>query len=226
MLRDAALLRFHASRWRRAGCLFHLGIILVFQSQWDRRAIGEACSISSPFLFSWANRADEVAQNDFSALARLWSIPAGGGEGAGEAFPRALAMPVTHTLGPLQPKPPQFCSRKRSAVHVPMQRIAFAIAARCVCSCSAVRFLSYRGSGHQAAHSVPVPMLRHHSSVCTVMNWAPGFGRAWHGAKDFQQTYRKILQKAVLWQKKWAGWLDLSQNLDKFAMIIAKKTKA
>lgn len=126
---------------------------------------------------------------------------------------------------PAAAKAPQFCSRKRSAVHVPMQRIAFAIAARCVCPCSTVRFLSRRGSGHQAAHSVPVPMLRHHSSVRAVMNWAPDFGRAWHGAKDFQQTYRKIPQKAVLWQKKWAGWLDLSQNLDKFAMIIAKKQK-
>lgn len=122
-------------------------------------------------------------------------------------------------------KAPQLCPRKRSAVHVPMQRIAFAIAARCVCPCSALRFLSYRGSGHQAAHSVPVPMLRHHSSVRAVMNWAPDFGGAWHGAKDFQQSYRKIRQKAVLWQKKWARWLDLSQNLDKFAMIRTKKQK-
>ena len=193
----------------------------------------DACSISASFLFSrangteepleklappprhspfsWTNRADEVAQNDFSALARLWSIPAGGDDGAGEAFPRALAMPVTHAPGPLQPKPRS--SAPENAV-------------RCICSCSALRFLSYRGSGHQAAHSVPVPMLRHHSSVCAAMNWAQDFGGAWHGAKDFQQLYRKIQQNAVLWAKKWAGWLDLSQNLDKFAMIIAKKTKA
>jgi len=68
-------------------------------------------------------------------------------------------------------------------------------------------------------------MLRHHSWVCTAMNWAQDFGGAWHGAKDFQQSYRKIPQKAVLWQKKWAGWLDLSQNLDKFAMIVAKKQR-
>lgn len=126
---------------------------------------------------------------------------------------------------PAAAKAPQFCSRKRSAVHVLMQRIAFAIAARCVCPCSALRFLSYRGLGHQAAHSVPVPMLQHHSLVCTAMIWAPDFGGAWHGAKDFQQSYRKIPQKAVLWKKKWAGWLDLSQNLDKFAMIIVKKQK-
>ena len=161
--------------------------------------------------FSWTNRADEVAQTDFSALARLWFIPAGGDDGAGEAFPRALAMPVTHTLGPLQPKPRS--SAPENAV-------------RCMCPCSALRFLSYRGSGHQAAHSVPVPRLQHHSWVCTAMNWAQDFGGAWHGAKDFQQLYRKIQQNAVLWAKKWAGWLDLSQNLDKFAMIIAKKTKA
>lgn len=57
------------------------------------------------------------------------------------------------------------------------------------------------------------------------MNWAQDFGGAWHGAKDFQQLYRKIQQNAVLWAKKWAGWLDLSQNLDKFAMIVAKKQK-
>lgn len=139
MLRDAALLRFHASRRRRAGCLFHLGIIFVFQSQWDRRAIGEACSISSPFPFSWANRADEVAQTDSSALPRPWSIPAGGGEGAGEAFPRALAMPVTHTLGPLQPKSRSSapenavrCMCPCSALHLPSQRAAYAHAAPCV----------------------------------------------------------------------------------------------
>ena len=208
----------------------------------------DACSISASFLFSrangteepleklappprhspfsWTNRADEVAQNDFSALARLWSIPAGGDDGAGEAFPRALAMPVTHTLGPLQPKPRSSapenavrCICSCSALHLPSQRAAYAHAARCV-------FLSYRGSGHQAAHSVPVPRLQHHSWVCTAMNWAQDFGGAWHGAKDFQQLYRKIQQNAVLWAKKWAGWLDLSQNLDKFAMIIAKKTKA
>ena len=137
--RDAALRRFHASRRGRAGCLFHLGIIFVFQSQWDRRAIGEACSISSPFPFSWTNRADEVAQTDFSALARLWSIPAGGDDGAVEAFPRALAMPVTHTLGPLQPKPRSSapenavrCMCSCSALHLPSQRAAYAHAARCV----------------------------------------------------------------------------------------------
>ena len=138
-LRDAALLCFHASRRGRAGCLFHLGIIFVFQSQWDRRAIGEACSISSPFPFSWTNRSDEVAQTDSSALARLWSIPAGGDDGAGEAFPRALAMPVTHTLGPLQSKPRSSASENAvrcmcscSTLHLPSQRTAYAHAARCV----------------------------------------------------------------------------------------------
>lgn len=102
-------------------------------------AIGEACSISSPFPFSWANRADEVAQTDFSALARLWFIPAGGDDGAGEAFPRALAMPVTHTLGPLQPKPRSSapenavrCMCPCSALHSPSQRAAYAHAAPCV----------------------------------------------------------------------------------------------
>lgn len=171
-------------------------------------AIGEACSISSPFPFSWANRADEVAQTDFSALARLWSIPAGGDDGAGEAFPRALAMPVTHSLGPLQPKPRSSapenavrCMCPCSALHLPSQRAAYAHAAPCV-------FLSYRGSGHQAAHSVPVPMLRHHSSVCTVMNWAPDFGVAWHGAKDFSNRI-KIYRKKRFFGKKsgQGGWI-------------------
>lgn len=121
----------------------------------------DACSISASFLFSrangteepleklappprhspfsWTNRADEVAQTDFSALARLWSIPAGGDDGAGEAFPRALAMPVTHTLGPLQPKPRSSapenavrCMCSCSALHSPSQRTAYAHAARCV----------------------------------------------------------------------------------------------
>lgn len=121
----------------------------------------DACSISASFLFSrangteepleklappprhspfsWTNRADEVAQTDFSALARLWSIPAGGDDGAGEAFPRALAMPVTHTLGPLQPKPRSSapenavrCMCPCSALHLPSQRAAFVTAARCV----------------------------------------------------------------------------------------------
>lgn len=121
----------------------------------------DACSISASFLFSrangteepleklappprhspfsWANGSDEVVQNDFSALARLWSIPAGGDDGAGEAFPRALAMPVTHTLGPLQPKPRSSapenavrCMCSCSALHLPSQRAAYAHAARCV----------------------------------------------------------------------------------------------
>ena len=121
----------------------------------------DACSISASFLFSrangteepleklappprhspfsWTNRADEVAQTDFSALARLWFIPAGGDDGAGEAFPRALAMPVTHTLGPLQPKPRSSapenavrCMCSCSALHLPSQRAAFVTAARCV----------------------------------------------------------------------------------------------
>ena len=121
----------------------------------------DACSISASFLFSrangteepleklappprhspfsWANGSDEVVQTDSSALARLWSIPAGGDDGAGEAFPRALAMPVTHTLGPLQPKPRSSapenavrCMCSCSALHLPLQRAAYAHAARCV----------------------------------------------------------------------------------------------
>lgn len=95
-------------------------------------AIGDACFLSSPFPFSWANGADEVVQTDFSALSRLWSIPAGGDDGAGEAFPRALAMPVTHSLCPLQPKPRSSapenavrCMCPCSALHSPSQRAAF-----------------------------------------------------------------------------------------------------
>lgn len=118
---------------------FILASFLFFWVNGIGEAIGEACSISSPFPFSWANRADEVAQTDFSALARLWSIPAGGDDGAGEAFPRALAMPVTHTLGPLQSKPRSSapenavrCMCPCSALHLPSQRAAYADAARCV----------------------------------------------------------------------------------------------
>ena len=97
------------------------------------------CSISAPFSFSWANGAEEVTQTESSALPRLGDIPLGGDDGAGEAFPRALAMPVTHTLGPLQPKPrssaPESavrCMCSCSALHLPSQRAAYAHAARCV----------------------------------------------------------------------------------------------
>ena len=142
----------------------------------------DACSISASFLFSrangteepleklappprhspfsWTNRADEVAQTDFSALARLWSIPAGGDDGAGEAFPRALAMPVTHTLGPLQPKPRSSapenavrCMCSCSALHLPLQRAAYAHAAPCVFCLTVGRVIRqripspYRGCG-------------------------------------------------------------------------------
>lgn len=141
----------------------------------------DACSISASFLFSrangteepleklaspprhspfsWANRADKVAQTDFSALSWPWFIPAGGDDGAGEAFPRALAMPVTHTLGLLQPKPRSSapenavrCMCSCSALHLPSQRAAYAHAARCVCPCSAVRFfvLPWVGSSGSA----------------------------------------------------------------------------
>lgn len=114
-------------------------------------AIGEACSTSSPFPFSWANGADEVVQTDFSALARLWSIPAGGDDGAGEAFPRALALPVTHSLGPLQSKPRSSapenavrCMCPCSALHSPSQRAAYAHAARCVFCLTVGRVIGQR----------------------------------------------------------------------------------
>lgn len=113
-----------------------------FLFSWANRveeAIEDACPASAPFSFSWANRADEVAQTDFSALARLWFIPAGGDDGAGEAFPRALAMPVTHTLGPLQSKPRSSapenavrCMCPCSALHLSSQRAAYVDAVRCV----------------------------------------------------------------------------------------------
>lgn len=113
-----------------------------FSSSWANgveEAIEDACPTSVPFSFFWANGVEEVRQTDSSALARLWSIPAGGDDGAGEAFPRALAMPVTHTLGPLQPKPRSSapenavrCMCSCSALHLPSQRAAYAHAARCV----------------------------------------------------------------------------------------------
>lgn len=114
-------------------------------------AIGEACSTSSPFPFSWANGADEVVQTDFSTLSRLWSVPAGGDDGAGEAFPRALAMPVTHSLCPLQPKPRSSapenavrCMCPCSALHSPSQRAAYAHAARCVFCLTVGRVIGQR----------------------------------------------------------------------------------
>lgn len=107
-------------------------------------AIGDACPTSSPFSFFWANGADEVVQTDFSALSRLWSIPADGDDGAGEAFPRALVLPATHSLCPLQPKPRSSapenavrCMCPCSALHLPSQRAAYAHAAPCV-SCLTV----------------------------------------------------------------------------------------
>lgn len=114
-------------------------------------AIGDACFTSSPSPFSWANGADEVVQTDFSALARLWSILAGGDDGAGEAFPRALALPVTHFLCPLQPKPRSSapenavrCMCPCSALHSPSQRAAYAHAARCVFCLTAGRVIGQR----------------------------------------------------------------------------------
>ena len=114
-------------------------------------AIGDACFISSPFSFFWANRADEVVQTDFSALSRLWSVPAGGDDGAGEAFPRALALPVTHSLCPLQPKPRSSapenavrCMCPCSALHSPSQRAAYAHAARCVFCLTVGRVIGQR----------------------------------------------------------------------------------
>lgn len=114
-------------------------------------AIGEACSTSSQFPFSWVNGADEVAQTDFSALSRLWSIPAGGDDGAGEAFPRALVLPVTHSLCPLQPKPRSSapenavrCMCPCSALHSPSQRAAYAHAARCVFCLTVGRVIGQR----------------------------------------------------------------------------------
>lgn len=102
-------------------------------------AIEDACPTSVIFSFSGVNGSDEVVQTDSSALARLWSIPAGGDDGAGEAFPRALALPVAYTLGPLQPKPRSSapenamrCMCPCSALHLPSQRAAYAHAARCV----------------------------------------------------------------------------------------------
>lgn len=113
-----------------------------FSSSWANgveEAIEDACPTSVPFPFFWANGVEEVRQTDSSALARLWSIPAGGDDGAGEAFPRALAMPVTHILGPLQSKPRSSASENAvrcmcpcSALHSPSQRAAYAHAARCV----------------------------------------------------------------------------------------------
>lgn len=114
-------------------------------------AIGDACPTSAPFSFSRVNGTDEVAQTDFSALSRLWSIPADGDDGAGEAFPRALALPVTHSLCPLQPKPRSSapenavrCMCPCSALHSPSQRAAYAHAARCVFCLTVGRVIGQR----------------------------------------------------------------------------------
>ncbi len=128
-----------------------LASFLFSRANGTGEAIGDACSTSSPFPFSWANGADEVVQTDFSALARLWSIPAGGDDGAGEAFPRALALPVTHSLCPLQPKPRSSapenavrCMCPCSALHSPSQRAAYAHAARCVFCLTVGRVIGQR----------------------------------------------------------------------------------
>ena len=128
-----------------------LASFLFSRANGTGEAIGEACSTSSPFSFSWANGADEVVQTDFSALSRLWSIPAGGDDGAGEAFPRALALPVTHSLCPLQPKPRSSapenavrCMCPCSALHSPSQRTAYAHAARCVFCLTVGRVIGQR----------------------------------------------------------------------------------
>ena len=135
---------------RRDACLTSA----PFPFSWANGAgetIGDACFISSPFSFFWANRADEVVQTDFSTLSRLWSVPAGGDDGAGEAFPRALAMPVTHSLCPLQPKPRSSapenavrCMCPCSALHSPSQRAAIADAACCVFCLTVGRVIGQR----------------------------------------------------------------------------------
>lgn len=133
----------------------------------------DACSISASFLFSrangteepleklappprhspfsWANRADEVTQTDSSALPRPWFIPASGDDGAEEAFPRALAMPVISSLGQLQSKPRSSapenavrCMCLCSALHLPSQRAAYAHAAPCVFLFTVGRFVGLR----------------------------------------------------------------------------------
>lgn len=135
---------------RRDACSI-LASFLFSRANGTGEAIGDACSTSSPFPFSWANGTDEVVQTDFSALARLWSIPAGGDDGAGEAFPRALALPVTHSLCPLQPKPRSSapenavrCMCSCSALHLPSQRAAYAHAARCVFCLTVGRVIGQR----------------------------------------------------------------------------------
>ena len=128
-----------------------LASFLFSRANGTGEAIGDACPTSSPFPFSWANGTDEVVQTDFFALARLWSIPAGGDDGAGEAFPRALALPVTHSLCPLQPKPRSSapenavrCMCPCSALHSPSQRTAYAHAARCVFCLTVGRVIGQR----------------------------------------------------------------------------------
>lgn len=102
------------------------------------------------------------------------------------------------------------CIRHRSALRQPMQRAAFFFSPWGGSSGCAFR------PGPEAASSL---LGMHSDELGTRLRW--GTGRR----KYFWQSYRKIPQKAVLWPKKWAGWLDLSQNLDKFAMIRTKKQK-
>lgn len=183
----------------------------------SEEAIEAACPASALFSFSWANGTEEVRQSDFSVLSRPWPIPVSGDDGAEEAFPRALAMPVISSLSPLQSKPRSCapenavrCIRHRSALRQPMQRAAFFFSPWGGSSGCAFR------PGPEAASSL---LGMHSDELGTRLRW--GTGRR----KYFWQSYRKIPQKAVLWPKKWAGWLDLSQNLDKFAMIRTKKQK-
>ena len=225
MSRDAALRRFHASGRSRAECLSHLGAILVFLGKWSRRGHRGCLSRLGTilvFLDKWNRRGEAkrflcpATAMAHSGRRRRWrrgSLSSGIGN-ACDSHPRPAAA-----------KALQLCPQKRSAVHVPMQCIAFAIAARCIRHRSALRFSFRRGRGELGCAFRPGPeaasslLGMHSDELGTRLRWGMARG------KRFQQSYRKIPQKAVLWQQKWAGWLDLSQNLDKFAMIIAKKQK-
>lgn len=128
-----------------------LASFLFSRANGTGEAIGEACSTSSPFPFSWVNGADEVAQTDFSALARLWSIPAGGDDGAGEASPQTMATPVISSLGPPQskscssaPENSVRCMCPCSALHSPSQRAAIADAACCIFCLTVGRVIGQR----------------------------------------------------------------------------------
>ena len=169
------------SHWRS---LLHLLTILVFLGKWNKRDEADRflCPGTALVHPGWRGRW------------RGGSLSSGIGN-ACDSHPRPAAA-----------KAPQFCSRKRSAVHVPMQRIAFVIAARCIRHRSALRFSFHRGRGALGCVFRPCPeaaasLLGMHSDELGVgLRWGMGQG------KTFPAIVWKNTAKSGSLGKK-VGWM-------------------